>query len=118
MKYQTKRIEDVLVVYIQETRLTSVEAPDAKTEMLKILSEDAECFIFNLNQIETMDSTGLGALLFGVRQGNNLDKDVCFCEAQKKVQFLVRIAHLEEMMDIYSSEQEAINDCLGNEDPD
>ncbi len=116
MNYETKRIEDVLIVYIHQSKITSLEAPNVKTEMIKILSDDAEFFIFNLKEIETMDSTGLGSMLFGVRQGNNLDKDVCFCEAQKKVQFLVRIAHLEEMMDIYDTEQEAIDDCLDIEE--
>ncbi len=112
MKYDLRKIKNVAVIKVKEEKLTSLEAPDVKTAMLAILSEEPETFIFNLSLIKSMDSTGLGALLFCVRQAQRMDKDVCFCAAQDKVKFLIRIAHLNEVIDLYDTQEEALNDCL------
>lgn len=114
MKYNLKRVKDIAVVEIDEPKLTSLEAPDVKTALLAILSENAETYVFNLRLVKTMDSTGLGALLFGVRQAQRLDKDVCFCAAQDKVKFLIRIAHLNQVIDLFETEEEAIADYLND----
>ncbi len=114
MKYDLRKVNNVAIIEVKEEKLTSLEAPDVKTAMLAILSDELETFIFNLNLIKSMDSTGLGALLFGVRQAQRMDKDVCFCAAQDKVKFLIRIAHLNEVIDLYDTEDEALIDCLAD----
>jgi len=50
----------------------------------------------------------LGAFLFGVRQAEQHEKDMRFCCAGEKVRNLVRIAHLESVMDVYKSEEAAM----------
>jgi len=110
MHIEKERVGDVVVARIREKRITSHEASDLKTVLLEMILDESENFLINLSGIEHMDSTGLGAFLFGIRQAEQHDKDLCFCEARKKVKFLIRIAHLEQVIDVYDTEAEALAD--------
>lgn len=112
MEFEKTKVGDVAVVRIKQQALTMQEAPDAKTKLLELISGPDEQILINLKAIEKMDSTGLGALLFAIRQAENHDKDVRFCEIGPKVQFLVKIARLEDVIDIYESEEDGVADFL------
>ncbi|MBN2104952.1 STAS domain-containing protein [bacterium] len=109
MQFDKEIINDVLVVRVHEPRITMHEAPDVKTDLLGMMIEDVNCILLNLKEVQKMDSTGLGALLFGIRQAEQHDKDFCVCELNDKVQFLIRIAHLDDTIDVFETEKDAID---------
>ena len=76
MRYEHEKVGDIIVVRIQEKKLTSHEAPEMKTTLLGLIIGEGEQFILNLKDVEYMDSTGLGAFLFGIRQAENYEKDL------------------------------------------
>jgi anti-sigma B factor antagonist len=110
MRFTEERQGDVIVVGFEDSRLTSHEAPEIKTALLGWMAKDAPKLLVNLKAVENMDSTGLGSLLFGIRQAERLGKDIRFCEIGSKVQFLIRIAHLDDVMDVYATQAEALKD--------
>jgi len=110
MRFDQERVGDVRVVRIREKKLTSHEAPEMKTKFLELMIEEGEKLLLNLEDVENMDSTGLGSFLFGIRQAEHHGKDLRFCEIQPKIQFLIRIAHLEQVIDVYDTEKEALED--------
>jgi anti-sigma B factor antagonist len=110
MNYEKTVKNDIVVVRVQEERLTSHEAPEMKTKLLELLMGEGNVILVNLKDVKYMDSTGIGAFLFGVRQAEQHNKEMCFCEMQEKVQFLIRIAQLEQVMDIYKTEEEALKE--------
>lgn len=101
---------DILIIRMSQEKITSQEAPDVKTALLGVVSEPSEVIIINLKNVNRMDSTGLGAFLFTIRQAQNQDKDVSFCEANDKIKFMIKIAHLEDIMEVYDTEEQAIAD--------
>ena len=100
----------ICVVTLQGPKITSHEAPALKKAFLELLIGEGKAFLLNMEKIENMDSTGLGAFLFGVRQADQHEKDMRFCCVQPKVKFLIRIAHLEEVIDVYDTEALALAD--------
>ena len=108
MEYELEMVKDVSVIRIREKKLTSHEAPQLKTALLAVVVEHGEKILINMAEVSALDSTGLGALLFGVRQAEQHEKDMRFCCAGEKVKNLVRIAHLESVMDVYANEAAAI----------
>ena len=110
MKYEKFIHNGIVVVRILEERLTSHEAPEMKTKLLELLLEEEDVILINLKKVKYMVSTGIGSFLFGIRQAEQHDKEMCFCEVQSKVQFLIRIAHLEQVMEIYKTEKEALKE--------
>ena len=108
MQYDQEVKGDIVILHIQEPRLTSQEAPDLKTSLLGMLVEEGEYYLINLENVEYMDSTALGGFLFGVRQAQRYDKEIIFCGMKPRIQSLVRIAHLEQVLEIYKNKEEAV----------
>jgi len=110
MHIQTEKIGDVNVGRIMMKKVTSHDAAELKTALLELIGKEGKQILLDLANIKIMDSTGLGALIFGVRQADQHDKDMRFCKPSEKIQFLIRIAHLEDAIDVYGTEEEALED--------
>lgn len=110
MQFACDYYEDILIVRVQEDQITLKEAPNVKTTLLGFMTDEANCILLNLSSVHKMDSTGLGAILFGIRQAEQHEKDLAICGANDKVQFLIKIAHLDQVINIYPTEKEAIKD--------
>ena len=110
------QVGDIIVVRIQEKKLTSHEAPEMKTTLLGLIIGEGEQFILNLKDVEYMDSTGLDAFLFGIRQAENYEKDLVFCAIQPRIQNLIRIAQLEQVIECYDTEKQAIKELQTDRD--
>jgi anti-anti-sigma factor len=110
MHYDLEVVGNVSVVRIREKRLTSHEAPEMKTALLGVIIGEGKKFLINLKEVESMDSTALGSFLFGIRQAEHHSKDIRFCELNPKIQFLIRIAHLGDVIRNYETEEEALMD--------
>ncbi len=110
MRFEHEKIDDVIVVRVREKKLTSQEAPEMKTALLGLIIGKGEQFLLNLKEVEYMDSTGLGAFLFGIRQAKNYNKDLFFCAIQPRVKNLIRIAQLENVMESFDTEKQALQE--------
>jgi anti-sigma B factor antagonist len=108
MRIDQEKIEDVLVLRVCEKQITSHEAPEMKTKILGFLIGDHEKVLLDLSQVSQMDSTGLGALLFALRQSDQHEKDLRICGIHSKVQFLVHVAHLEDVIESYQTVDEGV----------
>ena len=108
MQIERETAGDVLVLRVLEKQVTSHEAPELKTALLGAMAGDTDRILLDLTTVENMDSTGLGALLFGLRQADQHDKDLRFCGMQKKVRFLVHVAQLESAVPSYADVEEGL----------
>ncbi len=114
MKYEMHTQGTTSVVKVLNSRITYAEAPDMKTTFLKMLAEGGDTIVINLAPLEYIDSTGLGAFLFGIRQAEANDKEIIFCCLNDKIKSLVRIARLESVLEIYETEEEALRELGEN----
>lgn len=112
MKYQLEKRDGFCIVHVESERLTHMEAPDVKTTFLQLITEDCSILLLNLGSVAYMDSTGLGALLFGMRQAEANDKEIVFCCLSEKLKALVRIARLDSILEIYATEKDAVKEIL------
>ncbi len=110
MRYQEETRGLIKLVRINEEQLTSNEAPEMKTAFLKILSSSEEFIVVNMSNVQRMDSTGLGSFLFGIRQAEHLDKEVIFCCMNPRIESLIKIAHLSDVIEVYESEDDAVRE--------
>ena len=108
MNLEKKDFGNVAVLVIHARQITSHDAPDLKTALLGYLVGKETKFLINLSEVESIDSTGLGALLFGLRQAKQHGKSLAFCDMKPKVRFLIKVAHLEEAMDLFDTQAEAL----------
>ncbi|MGQ9560710.1 MAG: STAS domain-containing protein [Candidatus Oleimicrobiaceae bacterium] len=100
--------QGIKVVKLREKRLDSPLAPKLKTELLMLLAAPPYKILLDLGEVEYADSSGLGALLLGVRQARDKGGKLVLTNVQKRVADLIRIARLDEILPTVGSEQEAV----------
>jgi anti-anti-sigma factor len=108
MQIDPETVGDVLVLHIQTPQLTSHEAPEMKTKLLGFLIGATKNVLVDLKPVEAMDSTGLGSLLFGLRQAEQHGKDLRFSGVGAKVKFLIHVARLDDVLDAYDGVAEGL----------
>ena len=109
MNIREEIIGDVQVLRIEEPRLDSALSSELKTELLRLIeNEKAEHILIDLAAVEYIDSSGLGALLFGHRQVKSHNGILKMLHLNQKVRTLIKIANLEQILVSYDDEKEAL----------
>jgi len=104
MKYSVDKKASTAILHIGEERLDSRFTSELKAQLLLLLNEqELSTILVDLKQTTYADSSGLGALLLGLRQARDTGKNFALVGAQKRVISLIKIAHLDELMVNYSS---------------
>ena len=107
MKFEKVVKDDIIILRILEPRVDSNMAPEFKKELLGHIVQDSPNMIIDLHAVEYMDSSGLGALLFGRRQADRFLGKLVVISPSARVQKLIDIAHLTQALTILDSEEEA-----------
>lgn len=113
MDFLLEEVNDIKILRIKEERLDSNLAPDLKTQLL-VVNKQGGKVIVDLAKTSYIDSSGLGALLLGLRQAKESETRFAICGAQKRILNLIQIAHLDNVLVNYENEFEAI-DAMNSE---
>ena len=108
MKLDIKTKDRFAIIRINESELTSVCAPELKTEILRLLGEGYVFIVVNLETVGYVDSSGLSSLLFGKRQVGAQDGNLKLCCLSGSVLKMLQIAQLDKIFEIFDTEDEAV----------
>ncbi len=107
MNFFLEEVEGVKIIKLKEERLDTTIAPDLKAQLL-VLIGDGKKLLLNLEDVQYADSSGLGAILLGLRQARDGGGLFALCNVQKRVMTMINIAQLANVITIYSDQKEAI----------
>jgi|Deesub1362B_J571_1020462.scaffolds.fasta_scaffold14633_2 anti-sigma B factor antagonist len=108
MKIEKVQREGVVLLRVRESKVDSSLAPDFKKELLVAIVQDSPKIVVDLSAVQHMDSSGLGAILFGIRQTVQRNGALVLLNPQPRVLRLIQIAHLTQAIQIFDNEPEAI----------
>jgi anti-sigma B factor antagonist len=108
MNLKTAVKNNVTILRLQDPRLDNVIAADLKAQLLVLIEEGTKNILIDLAKVEFADSSGLGAILFGIRQARPLNARVKLVNPQSRVLGLIKIAKLDNVIEAYDDEGEAI----------
>ncbi len=108
MHYTVEHKNDVSILRVHHERLDTEVAHDLKVELLKLVSGKNKGILLDLKQVHYADSTGLGAILFGIRQGREQGRDLKLVHLNERVLNLIRIAKLDDVIESFDNEDEAL----------
>ncbi len=108
MKFEKTQKNNVSIIRVPASRLDSTVAPSLKAEFLLMLEQNQYDILVDLGMVEHADSSGLGAILFGIRQAAAVGGEVKIVNLQPRVLSLIKIAKLENVIEAYDNEDEAI----------
>ncbi len=115
MELHEEVVDGVQVVRITEKRLDTGVASEFKTELLRLIeAEGVVNILIDLQSVEYVDSSGLGALLFGHRHVKTNMGRLKLLHINQKVKTLIKIANLEEILEGFDDEKQALQSFSGN----
>ncbi len=109
MNFTIEQESKAHVLRIQEERLDNRFTSELKAQLLLLVNDETSRIILvDLAPVIYTDSSGLGALLLGLRQARDHQKKFALIHAQKRVLSLIKIAHLNDIMVNYDSVADAV----------
>lgn len=109
LRFDTQEKDGILIFLIEEETITRELSIDLKEAILLKIAEGHTKIILDLSKVKEIDSSGLGALLFGKRQAGGNDGDLKLVGASETVQNMIRIAQLSRVFDLHNSIPEAVS---------
>lgn len=109
MKSILEKNERYTIVSIKEKMLTSSNSSDLKSEIAILCAEGYSNLILNLEDIDFVDSSGLGAILTADRTTKDNQGFLVLYGLNSQVYSLIKIAKLDKVLSIAGSQKEAID---------
>ncbi len=109
MSTEILKKEEFTLVNLDSERLDANNAPDLKTEFVKLTNNGESNIILDLSNCSYCDSSGLRAILVGNRLCENNIGTFILCGLQPDVEYLIRISMLHTVLLITKSVEEAVD---------
>jgi anti-sigma B factor antagonist len=100
--------EEAVIFRIDENEVNHGNAASLKEKLFLEIADGNVRIILDLGKVKEMDSSGLGALLFGKRQATNAGGNMLLVSVQPAVSSMLRIAQLSRVFDMFESADQAL----------
>ncbi len=108
MELKTKKVNNVIVVYLTG-RLDVHLSADVEKEINKIINNEPTChLLLNLSDVEYMSSSGLRIFVSTMRILKESKRKLYLCNMNSAVKKIFEVVELMDMFDIYEAEEEAL----------
>lgn len=108
MKYSIDKKDKYAVFQLAEENLNSLIAPELKSELVIFVNEGVRNLIFDLTNVQYVDSSGLSAILTANRLWKPIGSFVLTGVTHPSVKKLIEISRLDTVLNIVPTVQESI----------
>jgi anti-sigma B factor antagonist len=115
MKFSIDKQDKYSIFSLNEKNLNSVIAPDLKAEFIFLSNEGTKHLIFDLTNVEYVDSSGLSSILTANRIWKDFGSFIITGANHPSVKKLIEISRLDTILTIIPSVQESIDYALLND---
>jgi anti-anti-sigma factor len=115
MQFTLDKNDKYVVVKLHEQKLNTLIAAELKSELLLINSQGFSNIVVDLSESMYCDSSGLSAILVGNRLCKNSNGVFVVTGLNDAVKKLVQISQLDQVLNIKSSNQEAVEFVIASE---
>jgi anti-sigma B factor antagonist len=109
MKFTIEKTEKYVLFQLHEEKLTSITAPDLKTELVTLNAEGFNNIILNMSDVKYADSSGLSSILIGNRVCANSGGLFVMCNVTDHVMKLLKISQLDTILTLLNTVEEGID---------
>lgn len=94
-------------------RFTLAVTEDVKSELKPVLNEKGSKLVLNLENIEFIDSSGIGCIISLVKTAKSAGTNIKLCNLQKQVVDVFELLHLNMILDVEKDLDSAVK-CFNN----
>jgi anti-sigma B factor antagonist len=100
------QIGDVTVITVPGPRLDASQSPAFKRGIAPVLTASPKV-IFDMSELQFVDSTGLGTIVSCLKMLNASGGDLKLCGMSKSIRALFVLVRMHRVFEIYNSKEEA-----------
>ncbi|WP_158868430.1 STAS domain-containing protein [Leifsonia sp. AG29] len=101
---------DGVAVLAAEGRINLVTAPEVRREVQRAVDEGHARIAMDLTAVEFIDSSGLGALISGLKTARMAGGDLRIAGAADQVTSVLRLTNLDRILRVHASADDAYRD--------
>ena len=115
MNIEFKDVRGVLVARVLDRRIDAHAAPDLKAQVGAQMDAGKGRVVLDLSEVELVDSTGLGAILFLYKKAPRPGGGFVLCGCRAAVLDLMKLTRMERVFKFLPTEAEAVASIAGPE---
>jgi anti-sigma B factor antagonist len=108
MPYTVQSSGDVTVVKVQAKRLDAYLAPEFKAKLVDLVQSGHERIVMDMAVLEFIDSSGLGALIAGLKARGGRG-EIVLCGITPRLLSLFHLTHVDKLFHIFDNVEEAVS---------
>jgi len=109
MKYTIDKKEKYSLLHLHEEKLDSSVAPGLKSELITLHAEGVKNIILDWNEVKYIDSSGLSALLLGIRIVQDDGGIFILTSLSDHTMQLIKFSQLDSLLNILPKVEEAFD---------
>ena len=110
MDVTRKDIKSGVTVLQLAGKLNMVTAPDLRQEVGAAVASGKTRLVIDLSSVDFMDSSGLGALVNGLKTARQAGGDLRIAAPNEQVQLVLRLTNMERLLTAYDNVESAFVD--------
>ncbi|OBK71972.1 STAS domain-containing protein [Mycobacterium sp. 1274761.0] len=109
-QYETRATHSGALVIKPEGRLNMVAAPGLRKELHTLVEKGNSRIVVDLSGTEFIDSSGLGALISGLKAARQAGGDLRIAAPTRQVTTVLELTNLNRVLRTHGSAEEAFDD--------
>ncbi len=106
MNVKREKVNGSMVLFVQEERIDAHNSADFKELMLQLLEQGETDLVVQLQSVRFIDSSGLGALLAGLKNATAKSGKFTLTNIQPQVLSMFELTRLNRVFEIYPNLQD------------
>jgi len=107
MVLNAESIDGIAIVSLPE-RLNSSNCPAFQKDLEPLMQENSR-FVFDMTQVQHMDSSALGTLVATLKHLRGVGGDLRLCGMTKQIRTLFELVRMHHVFDVFNTRQEALD---------
>lgn len=112
--YPTRTASNGVLVVCPQGRLNVLVASGLREQLVQLVGNGKSCLVVDLADVETIDSSILGALVSALKAARRAGGDLRLASPSEKVKEIIRLTNLQEDLVAYDSPDVAFADFDGS----
>lgn len=108
MNITTEKINDTVVIQLNEERLDAHNSGDLKTEIQQLFEKGNLALLIDMKSVRFIDSSGLGALVSGFKNATTAHGTLKLSSLQPQVKSMFELTRLHRVFEIFPTVPEAL----------
>lgn len=111
MRIQTKIINGILLLALEESRLDCRLAVDFKDKVSELVADGSRLIIFDMSAVDFIDSSGIGCLVTCLKLLGPKGK-IAIWGLKKPVEAIFKLTRMDRVFKLCSTEEQALQAVL------